>query len=80
MVFVDRAPSRSGWTHVWTRVAVITFVVAGAASVLPGGSTDFPLARFFEAIASATGSTIRYYDAAPAIVSSLLILGYHLRA
>ena len=76
MVFVDRAPIRSGWTHVWTRVAVITYFVASTASVLPNGSTDFPLAHFFEAIASATGS-IRC-DVAPAIVSSLLILGYHL--
>ena len=77
MVSVDRAPIRSGWTHVWTRVAVITYFVASTASVLPNGSTDFPLARFFEAVASATGSIIRR-DVAPAIVSSLFILGHHL--
>ena len=58
MVFVDRAPIRSGWTHVWTRVAVITYFVASTASVLPNGSTDFPLVHFFEAIASATGSVM----------------------
>ena len=79
MVFVDRAPSRSGWTHVWTGVVVITFLVASAASVLPNSSTDFPLARSFEATASATGSTIRY-DVAPAIISGLPILGHHLCA
>ncbi len=56
---------------------MIAYFVASTASVLPNGSMDFPLARFFEAIASATGSIIRY-DVAPAIVSSLLILGHHL--
>lgn len=79
MVLVDRAPSRSGWAHVWTRAVVITIFIASAASVLPNGSTDFPLAHSFEATASATDSTTRF-DVAPAIVSSLLILGHHLHA
>ena len=76
MVFVDRAPVRCGWAHVWTHVAVVTFFyAAGAASALPIGSTDLPLARFFEA----TGSTIRR-DVAPSFISGLLIFGSHLCA